>query len=87
MLNKNFTLPEDVREAVISGSLHVLFPEAGRGGSGPDGGDNALKQLEDSGFMYLENIAEELAARLMESEPETALSGEAILAPVTTVQA
>jgi hypothetical protein len=66
MLNKNFTLSEDMREAIISGSLRILFPEAGRGDSGPGGEGNALKQLEDSGFMYLENIAEELAARLVE---------------------
>jgi hypothetical protein len=72
MLNKNFTLPEDMRETVLSGSLRLLFPGAGKGDPGPGGRGKALKQLEDSGFMYLENIAEELAARLMENNGKIA---------------
>jgi hypothetical protein len=68
MLNKNFTLPEDMREAVIAGSLRILFPEAERGTPEADGDGNALWQLEDAGFRYLENIAEELTACLVEVE-------------------
>jgi hypothetical protein len=76
MLNKNFTVPEDMREAVISGSLQILFPEAAREDPGSDGRGNALKQIEDSGFMYLENIVEELAACLMENDEKTAAKAE-----------
>jgi hypothetical protein len=63
MLNKDATLPEDLREALLSGARRALFPEAGETDSLPDG-KSALKQLEDSSLAYVREIAEELAGLL-----------------------